>query len=121
MLNINDLSLKDIKADSRYKSKLYRGILCINNKPAANFEFCEDTKTGIAVFNYNVLKLGNSINYSLENRKHLQKYMDAIQTDSDNEDLFLEIANAFLKEEGIEDGNLNYLYEVLLKKHNNID
>ena len=69
------------------------------------------------MFNYNVLKLGNSLNYSLENQKHLQKYLEALQKDSDNEDLFFNIVNEYFKKENFKETNLNYIYDLLIEKY----
>ena len=46
---IDEISVSNIEIDNRYNGNFYKGLLCLNNKPVANFEYSETMKTGLVI------------------------------------------------------------------------
>lgn len=114
---IDEMSVSNIEIDNRYNGNFYKGLLCLNNKPVANFEYSETMKTGLVMFNYNVLKLGNALNYCLENPKHIKEYMAAKTKDEKNENKFYKMINEYFEENNLDKNNLSYIYSILINKY----
>ena len=117
MSDFDDLSVSNVQTEDRYNGNFYKGLLCLNDKPIANFEYSETTKTGIVMFNYHVLKLGSAINYCLESPKHIKEYMSAKTKDEKNENEFYKIVNKYFEENNLDKNNLSYIYSILIDKY----
>ena len=114
---IDEMSVSNIEIDNRYNGNFYKGLLCLNNKPVANFEYSETMKTGLVMFNYNVLKLGNALNYCLESPKHIKEYMAAKTKDEKNENKFYKMINEYFEENNLDKNNLSYIYSILINTY----